>query len=332
MPPQKNFFEEDTLDDLLRLVFEELLKDKDKDLIETTKGKSTEIFGAMLLLRDPRARLSRSESKGKVFSALGELFWYLSKSNDLPFIEYYLPKSKLDKESDDGKTLRNGYGERLFNKDGQNQIQNVITLLSNKPTSRKAVIQLFDASDLSEDFKSIPCTCTLQFAIRYQKLDMLVNMRSNDAYKGLPHDVFAFTMLQEIIARSLKIDVGIYKHCAGSMHLYDSDFEQAASYLKEGWQSKTHMPSMPNGDQWQVLSEVQAVEAKIRAMENVDSSSFNFDDYWADLCRLLIVYQKTKNAKQDKGKAAAEVEEIREKMSSDVYNMFIDAKLDLLRS
>jgi thymidylate synthase len=38
---------------------------------------------------------------------------------------------------------------------------------------------------------------------------MVTTMRSNDAYLGLPHDVFCFTMLQEIIARSLGREIGI---------------------------------------------------------------------------------------------------------------------------
>jgi hypothetical protein len=65
-------------------------------------------------------------------------------------------------------------------------------------------------------------------------------------------------------------------------------------------------------------------------MENLDPSSFKLDDYWADLCRLLIVYQKGKTAKQDKERARAELLDIKSKMSSKLYNMFIDARLDAL--
>lgn len=39
-------------------------------------------------------------------------------------------------------------------------------------------------------------------------------MRSNDAYLGFPHDVFFFTMIQELVARSLGIRVGDYHHFA----------------------------------------------------------------------------------------------------------------------
>jgi len=107
---QESFFEADTLDDLLRDVLSKLISMPDK--LEASRGPFTEIFGAVLVLNDPRARLSRSESKGKIFSALGELCWYLSKANELAFMEHYLPTIYRE-ESDDGKTVRSGYGERL---------------------------------------------------------------------------------------------------------------------------------------------------------------------------------------------------------------------------
>src|ERR1043165_8344585 len=106
---------------------------------------------------------------------------------------------------------------------GIDQIAQVRKLLSDpeRSPSRKAVIQLFNAEDISEDHEDVPCTCTLQFLLRKAGLDLFVSMRSNDAYRGLPHDVFAFTMLQEILARDLGKPVGRYKHAAGSLHLYE---------------------------------------------------------------------------------------------------------------
>lgn len=80
------YFEADTLDDLLAEVYLRLLKNNES--VKASRGSFSEIFGAMLVLNNPRARLSRTESKGKIFSALGELFWYLSKENSLQFMEY----------------------------------------------------------------------------------------------------------------------------------------------------------------------------------------------------------------------------------------------------
>jgi len=45
-------------------------------------------------------------------------------------------------------------------------------------------------------------------------------MRSNDAWLGLPYDVFCFTTLQKIVAAALGIECDWYQHQVGSMHLY----------------------------------------------------------------------------------------------------------------
>ena len=208
-----------TLDDLLRAAFEKILDQGIR--VKATKGSNTELAGVVLELQNPRARLSRTETKGTVFSCLGETLWYLAKTNRLDFIKYYL--HDYSKFSDDGRTLYGAYGPRLFKLDGIDQIESVVRLLKKKRSTRQAVIQLFDAKDILKNRKDIPCTCSIQLIIRREKLDMFTYMRSNDAYKGLPHDIFAFTFLQEILARVLGVGLGRYWHAAASLHLYDDD-------------------------------------------------------------------------------------------------------------
>jgi len=233
------FHEEEILDDLLNNVFEELLNLPFN--IQTSRGISSEQIGALLVLKNPRARLSRTETKGKPFSALGELLWYLAGSNDLNFIKYYIQfyeEEELWEEDSKGeKVIYGGYGPRFFDTRGHNQFRNIIDLLKESPNARRAVIQLFDADDLAQKHKDIPCTCTMQFMIRNGELNMYTNMRSNDAFLGLPHDVFAFTMIQEIVARSLEIKLGTYYHAVGSLHLYKKHRKKARQYLNEGLQS-----------------------------------------------------------------------------------------------
>jgi len=69
-------------------------------------------------------------------------------------IDYYVPGT-FAKESDDGQTVRSGYGERLMSFRGIDQLSNVIRLLRERGTTRRAVIQLFDASDLTGSYTSI---------------------------------------------------------------------------------------------------------------------------------------------------------------------------------
>lgn len=306
-----------TLDDLLRRVYEKLLKIKNR--INPTKGPATELSGVLLKIDNPRSRLSRTEKKGTLFSCLGELLWYLAGSNNVEFISYYLPHYK--KCSDDGKTIYGGYGHRMCSKKGIHQIENIINLLKKKNESRQAVIQLFDASDILKFHKDIPCTCTLQFMIRQRRLHMFTNMRSNDAFRGLPHDIFAFTMLQEIIARTLGVELGSYKHAVGSLHLYDENRDSAKQFLDEGYQSKVQMPPMPVGDPWPSISLLLAAESKIRRGKETNFNTLKIDPYWADLVRILQIFQYTNNI--DK---ISKVPNIKRKMHSNIYTPYINKR------
>ena len=116
------FHSADILDDLLKTVFEDLLERGAPE--EGRRGRHVERIGALLELRNPRARLSRSETKGRPFSALAELIWYLSGSDQLSDIERYIPAYAADAEAD-GR-LHGAYGPRLLNMRGHNQITNVV--------------------------------------------------------------------------------------------------------------------------------------------------------------------------------------------------------------
>ena len=203
-----------------------------------------------------------------------------------------------------------------------NQLSNVIRILRSKPDSRQAVIQLFDALDIKEKHKDVPCTCTLQFMLREGRLQLFANMRSNDIHWGLPHDVFCFTMLQEIVARSIPCELGTYKHAVGSLHLYVKDAASAKRFLKEGWQStRAVMPSMPTGDPWPSIGVLLEAESAIRTSGSVYEAKLDgVDAYWADLIRLLRVFAAQRKEHRD----VAAIREIREKMSSAVYYPFLD--------
>lgn len=313
------YFRQATLDDLLHDAFEAVRTSGRK--VHATRGSSVEITGVMLELTDIRARLSRSEKKGTPFSALGEFCWYLSGRGDLEFIDYYLRgvyKLERDVEAD-GKTISGAYGPRLV---GDGQIEHVIDMLTRKPTTRQAVLQLFDANDLRTGQRDVPCTCTIQLLIREDKLEMVTYMRSNDVYRGLPHDVFCFTLLQEWLARRLGVDVGAYKHAVGSLHLYDDDAEGAQQYLREGFHSTwSPMPPMPTDDPQGALKLLLEAEEALRVapadFKRASECEVALDDYWADLVRLLRAYRYSKD------RDAEAILRLRESMSSPIYDPFL---------
>lgn len=291
----------DTLDDLLFESYKNLLAQpfNNNARRSETLGPFSEIFGVLLELKNPKARLSRSDVKSKIFSSLGELLWYLDGSEDLEFIKYYIPA--YTDESFDNKTIYGAYGPRLYNSDGKhNQVKNIIEILSkNDGTSRRAAIQLFESRDIApgieENSRSIPCTCTLHLLKREGKLSMIVFMRSNDAFLGLPHDIYTFTMLQEHIATSLGLDLGTYKHTVSSFHMYQKHKEAAQDYVNEGVHStKLFMDAMPSGDQTAAIKELLKLEKRIRLGESYDISASQLHPYWMELAYLLAFFRASK--------------------------------------
>ena len=310
------------LDDLMREVFVLLLKSKSR--IRATKGETHEISGMLVQLETPNARISRTDIKGTIFSCLGEFLWYLSGTNSLEFISYYLPL--YSEFSDDKETLHGAYGPRIFGVDRKGPFFTVLELLKRKPTSRQAVIQVFKSEDLDSNTKDVPCTCTLQFLVRDEMLHLSVTMRSNDAYKGLPHDIFAFTLIQEIMGRSLGLPVGLYKHYVGSLHLYTEDFDNVKKYLDEDWQSNTPMPRMPEGDPWPSIEKLLIIEKTLRLGISFDDKVLDeLDGYWADFARILIVFKLTKES----GRTMVARKYIKN-MSSDVYFSYLKKRVDKL--
>lgn len=311
----------DSLDDLLFKVYKQILARG--TAIKPSKGSAREISGMLLKLSAPRVRLSRSESRGLLFSCLGELLWILAGSNRLNFIRHYI--RGYDKFSDDKKTIYGAYGPRLFGEPPNDQIPRVIQLLKDKRDSRQAVLQLFDRTDTLEPHLDIPCTCTLQFLVRSGRLHMLTSMRSNDAWLGLPHDVFTFTMLQELVARSLGVELGEYKHAVGSLHLYDEDHDNAVRFLNEGWQLHRPMPPMPQGDPWAAVESLIAFEKKVRSSRGaIPNPSETMDPYWADLAILLTIYKAGLVQNNQ-----SEIRRLKRRIHADVYSTYIKKRYKL---
>jgi thymidylate synthase len=255
---------------------------------------------------------------------LGEFCWYLSGRSDFDSIDYYV-KGAYDPERDvepDGVTISGAYGPRLMGLDGNGQLEHVIGMLTRKATTRQAVLQLFGADDLTSGQRDVPCTCTIQLLHRDDRLEMVTYMRSNDVYKGLPHDVFCFTLLQEWIARRLGIEPGTYKHAVGSLHLYDENAGRAQRYLDEGFHSTlSPMPPMPPTDAPSALGSLLDAEEALRATPadfgRAAAHEEALEPYWADLVRLLRAFRHWKDRDPEA------ILRTRDRMASPVYYPFL---------
>lgn len=207
--------------------------------VPSRNGPSIEAVGFSFTVLNPSARvLMNPRRKMKRYYAAAELFWYLARESHIDRLVSYAP-SYARFAGDDGHAY-GAYGARIaHNVEAGDQITYAVQMLREKSDSRQCVISLWHPRDLEVAkggaCKDIPCTLTLQFLIRENKLSMIVNMRSNDLWLGTPYDCFCFMSIQALMAKVLNVDLGIYRHNVGSMHIYSQNIEAAKEAIEQPW-------------------------------------------------------------------------------------------------
>src|SRR5690348_1933711 len=115
-----------------------------------------EIRNNILVLSHPLERcLFLPHRRNNVFTAIAETMWVLAGRNDIGWLKAYLPS--VGKYSDDGSTWRAGYGPRLRNWRGVDQLKKVVELLLAEQATRRAAMSLYDPGCDFIDSKDIQC-------------------------------------------------------------------------------------------------------------------------------------------------------------------------------
>src|SRR5262249_31300879 len=141
--------------------------------------------------------------------------------------------SKLKQFANDG-LLKGAYGPRIRKWNGHiDQLAKARDVLMKDHTSRRAIIQIYDPSSVQEGDLDIPCTITHHFLIRRNRLNLFTTMRGQDVWLGLPYDVFYNTLLQELMADWLGVELGSYYYRADSFHIYSQDIIAAQPILAQ---------------------------------------------------------------------------------------------------
>ena len=210
-----------------------------------------EVLTTTISLANPRARLLASPERAADYGfGVGEFFWYWLGKQDVESMLYY--NKRMGQFSDNGFTLNSAYGHRTRKQTlpvdapdcgYSTQWDAVKKTLLEDPDSRRAILIIGKAEDYTvgayQPSKDLPCTLSLQFFIRDNRLHLHTTMRSNDAFWGLTYDLFSFTLLQECMMLELReqgmkeLTLGNYTHTAGSLHIYDRHFNQASAIMSK---------------------------------------------------------------------------------------------------
>ena len=121
------------------------------------------------------------------------------------------------------------YGQRLFNyRNVKNQIDKyVYPILKNDSNSRRGMTVLYDPLiDSFKDKKSVPGLISIYFKVNNSKLDITINIRSNDFFIGWPANVYQLSLLQKYVADKLNITTGKITVFSNSAHVFQEHFEK----------------------------------------------------------------------------------------------------------
>ena len=158
-----------------------------------------------------------------------EALWILRGHSNLsdiaPFCKNY------GNYSDDGRHLSGAYGPMYAS-----QQRYVVDTLIKDIFTRQAVMTFWRPNP--RESSDIPCTISMQFLITsFMKLDIIVNMRSSDAFMGLPYDVFSFSMMAYHTLLELRnrgtclIELGVLTINSACQHIYERDVERCQEVL-----------------------------------------------------------------------------------------------------
>ena len=248
---------------------------------ESRVGGTREKFGWSGRLINPLATAITSPARAWSPSyAAAELLWYVSGKREIDGIVAYAPS--YENYANAGQAMgayghrwrlnpgfskhRNGVDEVAYWQ--QSQIHAAVKLLKDKPSTRQAVVSMWDSGDVVQaikgEWKDLPCTIALQFRIDGGALHAATFMRSNDAWKGFPYDVFCFTAIQRAVAASVGLPAGEYVHMVGSMHLYDKDIDKAKRVLMESSESFSERRAV---DESVMKTDLQQLREAVRVEE-----------------------------------------------------------------
>lgn len=283
--------------------------------------KIKEILGYQFRLSNPRARIPFvPERKMSIHYLIAELVWYLSGNDSSAWISKY--SSFWKKISDDGKTANSAYGARIFKPHSYHFIPGMIhnwvqwdyvkEELKKDPDSRRAVIHIRLPQDSQRAVLDVPCTLSLQFFLRDDKVHMVTSMRSSDLIFGLTYDVPAFTIFQELLALQLTkeldrpVGLGSYTHLSASLHVYERHFDMlqkiADSNPVPNISNLYAMPEMPTDPpneafldfEKEITSAADEGELLGAYLQDVRQQSDLRHPYWNDWRTILVSHRAAK--------------------------------------
>ena len=155
-------------------------------------------------------------------SAVDEILWiWQKKSNNVNELNSHIWDSWADEEGSIGKAYGYQLGVKHKYKEGEmDQVDRVLFDLKNNPYSRRIMTNLYVHQDLHE-MNLYPCAYSMTFNVTDNKLNAILNQRSQDILTANNWNVVQYAVLVHMIAQVSGLEAGELVHVIADAHIYD---------------------------------------------------------------------------------------------------------------
>ena len=160
--------------------------------------------------------------KTYIKSAIDELLWiWQKKSNNVHDLNSHIWDAWADEDGSIGKAYGYQLGVKHKNKEGMmDQVDRVIYDLKNNPYSRRIMTNIYVHQDLSE-MNLYPCAYSVTFNVTGNKLNAILNQRSQDVLAANNWNVCQYAVLVYMMAQVTGFEPGELVHVIADAHIYD---------------------------------------------------------------------------------------------------------------
>ncbi len=155
-------------------------------------------------------------------SAVDELLWiWQKKSNNINDLGSHVWDSWADENGSIGKA----YGYQLcvkhhYKEGDMDQVDRVLYDLKHNPQSRRILTNIYVHQDLSE-MALYPCAYSMTFNTSGNKLNAILNQRSQDMLAANCWNVCQYAALVHMLAQVSGLEAGEFVHVIADAHIYD---------------------------------------------------------------------------------------------------------------
>ena len=195
-------------------------------------------------------------------NCIDELLWiWQKKSNNIKDLGSHIWDSWADETGSIGKAYGYQLGIKHKYKEGEfDQVDRVLYDLKHNPASRRIMTNIYTFADLHE-MHLYPCAYSVTFNVTGNKLNAILNQRSQDMLAANNWNVCQYAILVHMLAQVSGLEVGELVHVISDAHIYDR-----------------HVPIIKN-----IMQNEQFEAPRLE----IDKSITNFYDFTVDSFKLV---------------------------------------------